>query len=111
MLIFHRYGNVCERGWFDVNQPDEDKPKTVDPDKKSIVVKISNQDRIIIANRDVDRRSVRANVERCIENPEAQSLFRLILSPYGCDDSYHGLGGRRANVASAPTKVCSRFVS
>ena len=49
---------------LDVNQPDEDKPKTVDPDKKSIVVKISNRDRIIIANRDVDRRSVRANIER-----------------------------------------------
>ena len=27
---------------LDVNQPDEDKPKTVDPDKKSIVVKIHN---------------------------------------------------------------------
>ncbi|MEC8492073.1 MAG: biopolymer transporter ExbD, partial [Pseudomonadota bacterium] len=49
---------------LDVNQPDDDKPKTVDPDKRSIVVRITNRDRIIIAARDVDRRSVRANIER-----------------------------------------------
>tara|TARA_B100000965_G_C19092121_1_gene541062 strand:+ start:119 stop:565 length:447 start_codon:yes stop_codon:yes gene_type:complete len=62
---------------LDVNQPDEDKPKTVDPDKKSIVVKISNRDRIIIANRDVDRRSVRANIERLhAENPEAPVIIQ-----------------------------------
>ena len=46
---------------LDVNQPEDDKPKTVDPDKKSIVVRITNRDRIIIAQRDVDIRSVRAN--------------------------------------------------
>ena len=46
---------------LDVNQPDDDKPKTVDPDKKSIVVRISNRDRIVIAKRDVDWRAVRAN--------------------------------------------------
>ena len=47
---------------LDVNQPDDDKPKTVDPDKKSIVVRITNRDRIIIAQRDVDYRAVRANI-------------------------------------------------
>mgnify|MGYP003329159317 CR=1 FL=1 len=47
---------------IDVNQPDEDKPKTIDPNKKSIVVRITNRDRIIIGKRDVDRRSVRANI-------------------------------------------------
>ena len=46
---------------LDVNQPDQDKPKTVDPEKRSIVVKISNRDRIIIGGRDVDWRAVRAN--------------------------------------------------
>ncbi len=62
---------------LDVNQPDQDKPKTVDPDKKSIVVRISNRDRIIIAHRDVDWRSVRANIERLhAENPEAPVVIQ-----------------------------------
>jgi biopolymer transport protein ExbD len=62
---------------LDVNQPDEDKPKTVDPDKKSIVVRITNRDRIIIAQRDVDFRSVRANIERLhAENPEAPVVIQ-----------------------------------
>jgi len=62
---------------LDVNQPDQDKPKTVDPDKKSIVVRITNRDRIIIAQRDVDWRSVRANIERLhAENPEAPVVIQ-----------------------------------
>lgn len=57
---------------LDVNQPEDDKPKTVDPNKRSIVVRITNRDRIVIAQRDVDWRSVRANIERLhAENPEA----------------------------------------
>ena len=39
---------VKEEG-LDVNQPDDDKPKTVDPDKKSIVVRITSRDRIQIS--------------------------------------------------------------
>ena len=62
---------------LDVNQPEDDKPKTVDPDKKSIVVRITNRDRIVIASRDVDRRSVRANIERLhAENPEAPVIIQ-----------------------------------
>ena len=62
---------------LDVNQPEDDKPKTVDPDKKSIVVRITSRDRIIIASRDVDRRSVRANIERLhAENPEAPVIIQ-----------------------------------
>lgn len=62
---------------LDVNQPEDDKPKTVDPDKKSIVVRISNRDRIMIAQRDVDPRSVRANIERLhAENPEAPVIIQ-----------------------------------
>ena len=62
---------------IDVNQPEDDKPKTVDPDKKSIVVRISNRDRIMIANRDIDERSVRANIERLhAENPEAPVIIQ-----------------------------------
>jgi biopolymer transport protein ExbD len=62
---------------LDVNQPDQDKPKTVDPDKKSIVVRITNRDRIIIAQRDVDWRAVRANIERLhAENPKAPVIIQ-----------------------------------
>ncbi len=62
---------------LDVNQPDDNKPKNLDPDKKSIVVKISNRDRIVISGRDVDWRSVRANIERLhAENPEAPVIIQ-----------------------------------
>ena len=62
---------------LDVNQPEDDKPKTIDPDKKSIVVRITNRNRIIIAQRDVDWRSVRANIERLhAENPEAPVIIQ-----------------------------------
>ena len=57
---------------LDINQPEDDKPKNIDPNKKSIVVKISARDRISIAQRDIDRSAVRANIERLhAENPEA----------------------------------------
>ncbi len=62
---------------LDVNQPDDEKPKTVDPDKRSIVVRITSRDRILIAQRDVDWRSVRANIERLhAENPEAPVIIQ-----------------------------------
>ncbi|MDE0659487.1 MAG: biopolymer transporter ExbD [Gammaproteobacteria bacterium] len=62
---------------LDVNQPEDDKPKTVDPDKKSIVVRITSRDRIIISQRDVDIRAVRANIERMhAENPEAPVIIQ-----------------------------------
>ncbi|MYH13923.1 MAG: biopolymer transporter ExbD [Gammaproteobacteria bacterium] len=61
---------------LDVNQPD-DEPMNVDPKKKNIVVRISNRDRIVIAQRDVDWRSVRANIERLhAENPEAPVIIQ-----------------------------------
>ncbi len=62
---------------LDVNRPEDDKPQTVDPDKKSIVVRVTNRDRIIISGRDVDIRSVRANIERMhAENPEAPVIIQ-----------------------------------
>ncbi len=62
---------------LDINQPEDDKPKNLDPDKKSIVVRITSRDRIIIAQRDVDVRSVRANIERLhAENPEAPVIIQ-----------------------------------
>jgi|TARA_Y100000310_G_scaffold330200_1_gene401461 biopolymer transport protein ExbD len=56
---------------IDVNSPD--KNQTIkDADKQSIVVQITSRDRIRIRGRDVDFRSVRANIERLhAENPEA----------------------------------------
>jgi biopolymer transport protein ExbD len=67
---------VKEEG-LDVNQPDDDKPKTVDPDKKSIVVRITSRDRIQIAKRDVDWRAVRPMIERLhAENPEAPVIIQ-----------------------------------
>lgn len=63
---------------LDINQPeDTNKPLTVDPNKKSIVVRITDRDRIIIAQRDVDVRNVRANIERLhAENPEAPVIIQ-----------------------------------
>ena len=61
---------------LDVNQP-ENEPVDVDPEKKSIVVHVTNHDRIVIAGRDVDVRQVRANIERMhAENPEAPVIIR-----------------------------------
>ncbi len=63
---------------LDVNQPDDDnKPVNVDPNKKTIVVRITDRDRIIIAQRDVDVRNIRANIERLhAENPEAPVIIQ-----------------------------------
>ncbi|MBQ63298.1 MAG: biopolymer transporter ExbD [Gammaproteobacteria bacterium] len=56
---------------IDVNSPDKNQ-NVKDADKQSIVVQITSRDRIRIRNRDVDVRSVRANIERLhAENPEA----------------------------------------
>lgn len=61
---------------LDVSSPDKNNnPK--DSDKQSIVVKISSRDRISIRHRDVDVRSVRANIERLhAENPEAPVVIQ-----------------------------------
>jgi biopolymer transport protein ExbD len=62
---------------LEVSQPEDDRPKTVDPEKRSILVKITSRDRILIAQRDVDWRSVRANIERLhAENPEAPVIVQ-----------------------------------
>ena len=61
---------VKEMG-LDVNSPDKNQT-VADADKKSIVVQITNRNRIQIRGRDVDFRSVRANIERLhAENPDA----------------------------------------
>jgi biopolymer transport protein ExbD len=61
---------VKEMG-LDVNSPDKNQ-NVQDADKKSIVVQVTNRNRIKIRGRDVDFRSVRANIERLhAENPDA----------------------------------------
>ena len=56
---------------LDVNSPDKNQ-NVKDADKQSIVVQITNRDRIRIRGRDVDFRAVRANFERLhAENPDA----------------------------------------
>jgi biopolymer transport protein ExbD len=56
---------------IDVNSPDKNQ-NVKDADKKSIVVRITNRDRIEIRGRDIDFRQVRANIERLhAENPDA----------------------------------------
>ena len=56
---------------LDVNSPDKNQ-NVKDADKQSIVVQITNRDRIRIRGRDIVFRSVRANIERLhAENPEA----------------------------------------
>ena len=60
----------------DVNQPENDKVEP-DPKKIKIVVRITSRDRIRIAQRDVDWRSVRANIERMhAEFPEAPVIIQ-----------------------------------
>ena len=62
---------------LDVNQPEDDKVEPIDPKKIKIVVRITSRDRIRIAQRDVDWRSVRANIERMhAENPEAPVIIQ-----------------------------------
>ena len=62
---------------LDVNQPEDDKVKPDDPLKSKIVVRITSRDRICIAQRDVDWRSVRANIERVhAESPEAPVIIQ-----------------------------------
>ena len=57
---------------LDIKQPDDDEPETVNPDKASIQVRISSRDIIEIGGRELDIRSVRANIERLhAQNPDA----------------------------------------
>jgi biopolymer transport protein ExbD len=61
---------------LDVNSPDKNQ-NIKDADKKSIVVRVTNRDRIMIRGRDVDFRAVRANIERLhAENPEAPVVIQ-----------------------------------
>lgn len=91
---------------LDVAQPPENPPENLDPDKKSIVVKITNRNRIIIAMRDVDERNVRANLERLhAENPEAP----VIIQPH--DDAQTRLITLvmdSANLAGAAVSLSAR---
>ena len=61
---------------LEVNQPEDDQA-TPNPQDHKIVVRITSRDRIRIARRDVDWRSVRANIERMhAEYPEAPVVIQ-----------------------------------
>ena len=61
---------------LEVNQPEDDQA-TLNPQDHKIVVRITSRDRIRIARRDVDWRSVRANIERMhAEHPEAPVVIQ-----------------------------------
>ena len=72
MLIFFIVtATFVKESGIDVNSPDKNQ-NVKDADKQSIVVQITSRDRIRIRGRDIDFRSVRANIERLhAENPEA----------------------------------------
>ena len=72
MLIFFIVtATFVKESGLDVNSPDKNNTPQ-DADKKSIVLQISSRDRITLRGRDIDFRSVRANIERLhAENPEA----------------------------------------
>ena len=91
---------------LDVNSPDKNQ-SIKDADKQSIVVQITNRDRIKIRNRDVDLRAVRANIERLhAENPEApvvvqphpQSTTEIMIQVM---DSARQAGVRNVSIAAS----------
>ena len=61
---------------LEVNPPEDDTWQP-DPKESKIVVRITSRDRILIAQRDVDWRAVRANVERMhAQNPGASVVIQ-----------------------------------
>ncbi|MDA0791833.1 MAG: biopolymer transporter ExbD [Proteobacteria bacterium] len=61
---------------IDVNSSDQNQ-NVADSERKSIVIKITNRDRITIRGRDIDFRAVRANIERLhAEDPEAPVMVQ-----------------------------------
>ena len=56
---------------IDVTSPDKNQ-NVKDADKQSIVIQITSRDRIMIRSRDIDKRAIRANIERLhAESPDA----------------------------------------
>ncbi len=61
---------------LDVGSSDQNQ-NVVDSERKSIVIQITNRDRITIRGRDIDYRAVRANIERLhAEDPEAPVMVQ-----------------------------------
>ena len=89
---------------LDVNSPDKNQ-NVKDADKKSIVVQITNRDRIRIRGRDVDFRAVRANIERLhAENPDAPVVVQPHLDST-TETMIHVMdSARQAGVFSVPSQ-------
>lgn len=61
---------------IDVTSPDKNQ-NVKDADKQSIVIQVTSRDRIMIRNRDIDKRAVRANIERLhAESPDAPVVIQ-----------------------------------
>jgi biopolymer transport protein ExbD len=61
---------------IDVTSPDKNQ-NVKDADKQSIVIQVTSRDRIMIRNRDIDKRAIRANIERLhAESPEAPVVIQ-----------------------------------
>ena len=71
MLIFFIVtASFVKEDGIDLNKPDTNQPQNP-TEKKNIIVKIDGSDRIFIDFRRVDKRQVRANIERLhAQNPE-----------------------------------------
>ena len=77
MLIFFIVtASFIKESGIDVNRPDANQPPNPE-EKKSILIQIGPDDQIFVDRRRVDRRAVRANVERLhAENPEATVVIQ-----------------------------------
>lgn len=61
---------------IDVTSPDKNQ-NVKDADKQSIVIQITSRDRIMIRSRDIDKRAIRANIERLhAESPDAPVVIQ-----------------------------------
>ncbi|MFT7243522.1 MAG: biopolymer transport protein ExbD [Candidatus Azotimanducaceae bacterium] len=61
---------------IDVTSPDKNQ-NVKDADKQSIVIQVTSRDRIMIRNRDIDKRAIRANIERLhAESPDAPVVIQ-----------------------------------
>lgn len=92
MLIFFivTASFVSEQGFL-VNRPPPSPPEEQpDPDKRNVVLIVSETDEIWFEGRRIDMRSIRANVERVLaENPDAQVVVRA--HEYSTAETYIGI--------------------
>ena len=76
LIVFIVTATFVKEIGIDVTSPDKNQ-NVKDADKQSIVIKVTSRDRIMIRNRDIDKRAVRANIERLhAESPDAPVVIQ-----------------------------------